>query len=347
MKRTLKQRGFDARTVVLVTIVSVLVWLLAESRTVRSQVIELTPSLEVGNESGVLTRAAAGTQWPDSVRVTFSGSAAGLDQVIRSLRGRLLMRVGIEVPASAQTHEIDLREVLRRSDLVAAAGVTVEDVDPPRVLVEVDDVATVMVPVKPLLPDGVQFEPNGSPRANPASIRVTGPRSVVSRLEGAEAEVRVLSGDIGSLQPGRVSTLTGLRFSLPIDADRWATRIEPGQVDLSLTLRSRTAELTLPAMPVQVLLAPGEVGRWRIAPEPGFQDLVGVVVVGPSDQIERLRSGEVVPTAFVSLGFDELERGIESKPAQLQGLPAGVRVSPGQELQVRFRVSRVGEPVGG
>ncbi|MEM9374384.1 MAG: hypothetical protein AAGA55_12150, partial [Planctomycetota bacterium] len=71
---------FRFRTILLVSVLTLLVWLLAESRTIRSATVELTPSLEFTPDTGVLTRAALGSSWPDSLSVTFSGSAAGLDQ---------------------------------------------------------------------------------------------------------------------------------------------------------------------------------------------------------------------------------------------------------------------------
>ncbi|MFK7884417.1 MAG: hypothetical protein AB8F26_09590 [Phycisphaerales bacterium] len=334
----------NVRTVVLVTILSLLVWLLAESRTVRSQVVDLAPSLEIGADARVLTRAATGSDWPDSLRVTLSGSVAGLDQAIRALNGRLTMRVGIDVPTTPGVHDVDLREVLRASETLAAAGVTVEEVDPPRVLIEVDSVSELLIPLRVVVPDGVRFEANGVARTTPTEIRVIGPASVVEKLEDAEGIVRLESSLIASLTPGRASTIAAQRVVLPDGEDRWAMRVEPTQVDVALTLRSRTAELSLPAMPIQIQLAPGEVGRWLIELEPGSLDLVGIVVTGPSDQIERLRSGEIVPTAFLSLGFDELERGISGKPAELHGLPPGIRLVPGQDLEVRLTVQRALEP---
>ena len=336
-----KSRRFDVRTVILVSVVTLLVWLLTESRTVRSQIIELSPRLEAGTESGVVARPAAGFSWPESVRVTLSGSTAGLDQVVRSLQGRLQLRVGLEVNASPAVHEVDLREVLRGSEFLIAAGVGVLEVNPPRVRVEVDTLTEASLPVRVVEPEGVAFEPNGRPSASPSSLRVRGPASVLARLENQEGLVRLDQSLVAGLTPGRSETLSRLRVDLPEDQDRWATTFRPEYVDVSLTLRSRTQTLVLSAMPVQILLAPGEVGRWRVTLPPGGQDLVGVEVTGPSDQIERLRSGEVVPEAVVALSFDELERGVDSKAAQIVGLPPGVQISPGESLTVRLGVERV------
>lgn len=339
-----KKKKVDARAVVLVTVITVLVWLLAESRTVRSQVSELSPRLTSGSSSELVVRPAPNYSWPEAFKVTLTGSTAGLDQVARSLQGQVPLRLGIEIPATPAVHEIDLREVIRRLEVIVAAGVGVVEVNPDRLRVEVDAVGTVSLPVRVITPEGVAFEGRGTPTAVPGAVRATGPASVLARLQGAEALVTLDAATVAGLTPGQSETVR-LRAEVADDPDRWMTSFEPEFVDVLLTLKSRTQSLVLGAMPIQVLVAPGEVGRWRITLQPGAQDLVGVEVTGPSDQIERLRSGDVVPTALVSLSFDELERGVETKRAQIQGLPAGVQVTPGSDLTVRLTIRRV-EPEG-
>lgn len=346
MAPPIKDKRFSMRTVFLVTVVTALVWLLAESRTIRAQRVELTPRLEVGAGSGLVVRPAPGEEFPESVRAVLSGSAAGLDQVLRSLQGRLVLRVGIEAPSTAGIHDIDLREVLQDDETLAAAGVSVLEVSPQRVRVQVDTIEEMSLPVRIEAPEGVLFEANGVPDPNPSSIQVRGPATVLARLAGKEAVVRLDADAVETLAPGRAETIPALTADLPRDDDRWATTFDPprGLVDVLLTLRSRTASLTLAPMPVQVLLAPGEIGRWSVTLDPGNQDLIGVEVTGPSDQIGLLRSGEVVPTAYIELSFEELERALTEKRAEVQGLPAGVRVAPGTDLMVHLSVQPVPAP---
>lgn len=338
-----KKRKTDLRTVILVTVITLLVWLLAESRTVRSQVSELSPRLTSGSTTELVMRPAPGYSWPEAFKVSLTGSTAGLDQVSRSLQGQLPLRLGIEIPAVPGVHEIDVREVLRRLEVMMAAGVGVVEVSPDRLRVEVDAVGTVSVPVRVVTPEGVAFDSRGNPTPVPNAIRATGPAGVLARLQGQEAIVTLDAATVAGLTPGQAETVR-LRAEVPADEDRWMTTFEPDYVEVVLTLRSRTQTLVLGAMPIQVLVAPGEVGRWEITLQPGAQDLVGIEVTGPSDQVERLRSGEVVPTALISLSFDELERGVETKRAQIQGLPPGVQVSPTSDLGVRLSIRRVDAP---
>lgn len=340
------KKRFDVRTVLLVSVVTLLVWLLAESRTVRTEIAEVSPRIEAGTASEMLVRPAVGFPLPESVQVSLSGSAAGLDQVLRALQGRVLLRLGLEIPATVGVHEIDLREVLRKSEILTNAGVGIVEVNPDRVHVEVDELGVASLPVRAIEPDGVLFENGGTPRTDPPDLRVRGPASVLARLAGREGLVRLEAAAIEALRPGVQERIGRLRVELPEDADRWGTVFDPEYVDVQLTLRSRTQSYTLPPMPVQVQLAPGEIGRWLVSLESGQQDLVGIEVTGPSNQIDRLRSGEVVPTAVVALTFDELERGIESKRAQISGLPPGVSIVAGAELGVRLSIRRAEVPAG-
>lgn len=340
-----KKRRLDLKTAVLVTLITLLIWLLAESRTVQIRVTDLSPRLEVGPASRQVVRPAPGITLPESLRLTLTGSAAGVNEVVRSLEGRLTLRVGIEIPASPGIHEVDLRDILRNSALIVDAGVGVLEVSPDRISVEVDDLVSASLPVRVIAPEGVAFETQGAPRALPGALRVSGPATALARLTGAEAVVRLDPVRVAELIPGQPEMISRLRVTVPEDPDRWATTVTPEYVDVALTLRSRTQNLVLASMPVQVLLAPGEVARWRVTLQAGDQDLVGIEVTGPSDQIERLRSGEVVPTALIALSFDELERGVESKVAQIQGLPPGVQVIPATDLGVRLAITRAGAEV--
>lgn len=334
------KKRYDFRTVLLVSVVTLLVWLLAESRTVGTQMAEISLRIESGTAPEMVVRPAVGFPLPESVQVNLSGSAAGLDQARRSLEGRVQLRLGLEIPATVGIHEIDLREVLRTSEVLTEAGVGIVEVNPNRVYVEVDELALASLPVRAIEPDGVLFESGGTPRANPAVLRVRGPASVLARLEGREGLVRLEAETVDTLRPGVLERIGQLRVEIPEDPDRWGAVFDPEYVDVELTLRSRTQSYTLGPMPVQVQLAPGEIGRWRVTLEPGQQDLVGIEVTGPSNQIDRLRSGELVPTAVIALTFDELERGIESKRAQISGLPPGVSIAAGADLVVRLSIRR-------
>ncbi len=343
-----EQRTFfgHLRTFVIVTLITVMVWLLAESRMVQTRVLEaqviLTSVPQASEGSGERPLVVRQVQGQDQVRtatIQIEGSAAGLDRFARVLQNRIELRVGREIPAEPGIHTLDLREVLRQSSDMSVHGLIITEVSPETITVEVDELVTREFRLGVDMPAGVEFD--GVPRTDPTMIRVVAPSSVLARVETAQASVRIDPGKVAQLSPGRLETIPGVAVELPgIDGQDWQTQIEPRQVDVFVTLRTLTENLTIDRLPVQVLLAPGEIGRWRIEIDEADKDLVNILVTGPAEAIEALRTGAATPKAFVALTFEDLERRIGSKPAHILGLPPECRVvSP--EAMVNLTISPI------
>jgi YbbR domain-containing protein len=330
------------RTFVVVTLITVMVWLLAESRMIQTQTLEAQVVLTVANSPGgvpLVVRQSTDQAQIRTVSVQIEGSTAGLDRFTRVLQNRVELRIGREIPAKPGIHTIDFRSILRQSSQMSVHGLTVTAVVPESITVEVDELETREFPVRVLMPPGV--ETDGAPRADPESVKITAPSSVLNRVQTSEAIVRIDSTEIAQLGQGRLETIPGVVVEVQgIDRQDWASTIEPGQVDVFVTLRTLSVRYTIDRLPVQVLLAPGEIGKWVIEIADADKDLVNVELVGSAEAIEQLRSGSATPRAYVNLSFEELERGIESKPAQILGLPQGSRVV-GPQPTISFKISRV------
>jgi len=340
-------RGFLAqlRTVIVVTLLTAMIWLLAESRMVRSRSIEAQISIMNVEPAGGIELVVR--QSPDSILVRtatleIEGSTSGIDRFARLLQNRIDLRVGREIEPRPGSYTLDLREILRDSSELGVHGVTIKSVSPQTIRIEVDDLETRELPLQVRLPDEVQTD--GPPRAEPASVRLKAPGSQLAQLQAEFATVTLSPGQIAMLTPGRLETIPGGVVNIEgFEPGAWSTTIDPAQVDVLITLKSVTQRLELGRLPVQVLLAPAEVGSWRVEIEETDRDLVGVLVEGPVEGIESLRSGKVQPKAFVSLSFEDLERGVKSKPAQIMNLPHGCRVvSP--ERVVGLIISREPQP---
>lgn len=331
------QRGFFGyvRTCVVVTLIAAMVWLLAESRMVRSRNIEAQVAigtLDAGSGGDLVVRQSPQVVPVRTVTIEIEGSTAGLDRFVRDLQNRIELRLGQEIAPRAGEYRLDLRSVLRSSTGLDMQGVTVKAVTPPEVVLEVDELETRELPLTVLLPEGVQTD--GAPRAEPASVRLRAPSKLLADLPAQFATVTLTSSQVAQLTPGRLETAPGGIVEVPgIGSGEWATSIEPSQVDVILTLKTVTQQLELDPLPVQVLIAPGEIGAWRVEIDDTDRDLLGVVVEGPVEGIEALRNRTVRPRAYVSLSFEDLERGVRSSPAQIVNLPLGCRViSPARTI---------------
>lgn len=316
------------RTLVIVSLITIMVWLLAEARMVQTQSLEAQVFLTGVEGTGSLSLVVR--QAPDlaqvrTVSIQVEGSIAGLDRFARLLQNRVELRIGREIPAQPGMHTLDLRTLLRQSTNLDVHGLTISQVSPESIVVEVDELETRDFPIRVIMPMGVELD--GAPRSEPASVRVVAPSSVLGQVVVNEATVRVSASEVAPLAQGRLETIPGVVVELEgVVRGDWATSIDPAQVDVFVSLRTLTQTLTLTRMPVQILLAPGEIGDWHVQINESDKDLVGVEVVGPAEAINQLRTGAVVPRAFVTLSFEDLERRVRSKPAQVLGLPNGCRV---------------------
>lgn len=325
-----EERGLFARvrTFVVVTLIAMMLWLLAESRMVRSRSVEAQLAITMADSTGGPELAVRQTPEGDRVRVVeieIEGSTSGIDELVRQLQNRVELRLGREIPARPGVFEIDLRTELRRSPDLDMHGVTIAAVSPETIRVEVDEIETREFELRVELPEGVRTD--GPPRAEPALVQVRAPGSVMADLRGDSGVLSITLDQISQLDPGRLETIPGRLVEFDgLGSAAWATTIEPAQADVLLTLASVTQRLALDQIPVQVLLAPGEVGRWRVEIDDSDRDLIGIEVEGPVSGIEALRDRSVRPRAFVSLSFEDLERRVDSAPAQIVNLPPGCAV---------------------
>ena len=332
------------RTGVIVTLITVMVWLLAESRMVRDRSIEpqlVLTTLNPDGESKYVVRQILGQEQIRTVSVSMTGSIAGLDRFARVLQSRVELRVGRDIPAEPGIHVVDLKQVLRDSPELAVHGLIITQVSPATVSVEVDEVITLDLPIRVELPQGVELD--GVPSSDPAFIQVVGPRSSIQGLSAQEAVVQILPEVLEHLSEGRLETIPGALVQLPGDGGfGWDIETNPSQVDIRLTLKSQTARWTIARLPIQVLIAPGEIGKWNVQIADADKDLINVLVEGPDHAIEQIRSGDVQPRAVVMLSFEDLGRGLESTTAQILGLPSGCKLL-NPEFLISLSISKAQE----
>ncbi|MBL4810155.1 MAG: hypothetical protein JKY43_08905 [Phycisphaerales bacterium] len=340
------------RTVILVSFLAILIWLLAESRMVQTRMVELQIVL-IGNSQDpqhrYVVRPAIGEHWTASIDVELEGSLASLDQASRDLRGRVQLLVGDQIPSRPGIHDLDLKSILRNLTPLHSLGVSIRSLSTDLVKVQVDELVSIQLPVRVDLPPSVALD--GPVRAIPQTISIQGPASFIATLEGREILATLSPNSIAPLTPGRLETIPGVALTLPtipFDSSSsppgWTPVLSPSRVDVRLTVRSLTQTTVIDRLPIQVLLAPGEVGRWIVALDPGSEDLVSIQISGPSDALASIADGSKVPAAILSLSFQDLERGISTKQVSLLGLPESVQILSDMP-DISFTISPVAAPI--
>jgi hypothetical protein len=334
------------KTIILVTLVTAIIWVFAESESLRpdSFRVELTFAPEPGAKYTIDLAQDSPAVRGNTVRadLIIDGPTAALDSVGRSLRNPVLITLGMPgFPTEPGRHAIDLQAVLREHPelRLAGRGVSIKSISPETIVATIEELATVPVKITVDVPGA---ELDGPPEVKAQGAAVTLPQSQASRVTQDTAVIaRIDPGALARLNPGRKETLTGVRLVAPPElAAIPRLRIEPATVDVALTLRTKTASIKVPSVPVHVRIAPGELSKWDIDIPEQDRFLTDVTVSGPGELVKQIQDKTVPLVATVSLSFEELERNIPSKDAVFCDLPnAGLHFDVANKT-VRLKIKR-------
>lgn len=328
------------KNLALVVFVTLLVWLLAESESLRVDKPQVRVIFRTEPDSGRLVRLDPNQDFNGTVTLRLEGSTAGVDALSDALKKEIRLDPGDEgVPAEPGRHTVSLATALRATPLFRDSGVVITDVDPPTAVILVDNVVNVDAKVRVDIPDGQLLE--AAPEPTPASVPVRMPSSLARDL-GVDFTVtaRLDPAVLGTLPEGRRSTVT-----VPVELPERVRSVEGVRalqptVAVTLTLRSRNASTTLASVPVHLRLAPTELGRWDIEVPETSRQLTDVTVHGPSDLIAQIEQKALNPIAFVPLTFEELEKAAaDGRPIEKEAVFSELH-SP-LRFEVRQRMVRI------
>lgn len=330
------------RTAILVTFFTVLIWALAEGESLQTKRTVLDVEFPKTVTEAYTVRVADTSTWRGRVEVQVEGPTASLDGLESVLSRAIALTPGIDgLPRESGEHTVDLRQALRGLAEFRTRGVTVLSAEPATVRVVVEELTTRQVEIRVEAPTEELDGPAQVVGADRAQVRM--PVRVAEGLgEGAVVVARVRREDLVTLQEGVRSTLPvrlepGSGFE-----DGQILGIDPVQVTVQLTVRSKTETVVLPSVAVDLRLPPGEVGGWEIEIPLEDQSLRDVRVTGPSGLIAQIRSGALVVRAFVRLSFEDLEAGVGSKRAEFSEFPSSLNfeVEDGEvKLAIRRRAA--------
>jgi len=327
--------GERVRTLIIVTIVSVLVWLFAESRTLRMETLDVPVTVSEGGRA--LVYRILDEDWNGVVEMELTGPTAQIDELrALALDTGLELVLGGELPSDPGERDVDLRDALRRNATIDTSGITIRRVIPDQLRLEVDRLESVTVPVELDL-GGV--ETVGPVRVTPSEITIGLPASIAATSDPV-ATARIDPARLTALEPGERIELSQVPIrSLGLPEGTWGLRFdEPRLVSVSLELPARTGSHVIPELPVYVSLTPTDLSAWVVEVPPEDRVLTQVTVTGPLAAIGQVRRGDLPLTATVRITSDDLARGVQSAPVRIVGLPPGVVADlAGREVAVSVR----------
>ena len=299
----------------IVTVIAVLVWLYAEGQAVTEQPKQV--EVEFVAPGSWDLRIEPGSV---SVTATFSASASQMRQVESLLRAGP-MRVEVRPPDAEAVYDetMRLRDILMGTEL-GQLGVNIVEVTPATARVTVEPLVTREAEVRVEVEPGFHVQ---RPRVEPRAVELTVPASLADLAQ--REPVRAVLTELGTFAVDEEQTVQ-VMLELPqaLRARRWV-RMQPQTATVTFTITRQTETLTLTSVPINISMSPVMLRRYDV--DVADEDLVlhDVVISGPTDVIEQVRSGELAVGAVVQPTVDELEAEVDSLAVELD-VPAGVTV---------------------
>jgi hypothetical protein len=311
------------KTGLLIGVVTVVIWLFAEAKSITELAVETEIRLVAGDDR---TIRFTGAGWTGAATVRLDGPRSAIDLVSDELSRGLSLALGAPgVPRAQGDYVIDLAEALSNNPPLKGTGVSVVGIEPATVAVHIDQITRLEgVPIRIEIP-GVELEREAE--VAPQSVSVALPSEVAAQLGERPTVIATPSPEDLRLAEEGVRYTFRAPLSLPASVpDRSSATISPPTVQVSIVVRRRVESYTVPFAPVWLLLPPNESERWRVTIPPEDQGIEDVVVTGPSDVIERIRTQQMTVVGVVELTDVELERRIEAKAVAFPLLPDSVTV---------------------
>ena len=335
------------RTILIVSILAVVVWLFAEAESLGEDEVSARIEFPPPAATSLLVRSDPPNP---TVKVGLRGGKAALQRARSVLEAPIRLEPGRGVPDTDAARVIDLADALRRNQALAETRVTIEYVRPPTLEVTVETLQTRAIEVRPDLPD---LQTEALPVVTPPTVEVRLPRSLAERLdETIVARARPVSEQNGApLAPGAHSITAPVQLPSTLHGQPGVSLLTD-RVRVEFTVVSTLVTETLPAVPVQILLAPTEANEWFVTMDAEDQ-ILSVELTGPRAIMSELKSDSVNASivAILYLSDIDLQSGVTAKSVSfallrdgiLHGLPRDVAVRA-ERSEVRFRSERVVVP---
>ncbi|UCD76354.1 MAG: hypothetical protein JSV91_05400 [Phycisphaerales bacterium] len=314
-------------TILIVTVVTALIWAWAATETREEKDVYGTVRFTIEDDT---------TQWlidPDehAPSVTLEGSTMAIQRAEQILRAGLDLEIDRRGPGH---HTIDLASALQEQELIAETGVTVAATEPAVVSVDLDRIVKVPAArVDPKLPGvqvtGLEIDQTEVMISMPSLLRGLHPGDLV-------VEAFVDAAQLQGLPPDSEHKLDAtVRLPQAGLQNHAAVTVTPPTVEVTFTIVSRTRELALDSVRVQVAGSPENYREYVV--ELAEQTLRDVTIEADADLIRRIEAQSMYVAAVVHLSLADMEQGLSEKAVTyFLALPAVGSVAAEGEL-VQFK----------
>ena len=275
---------------------TILIWVYAEREQTATQTVDIRVQARSGSADR-LVQFVGDARNPDVViiQAKISGPQAGVDQVKEKLQSGSPMQIDID-PNTPLGRGALPASILSNQPLFVQNGLTLSDMAPTRIDLDVDSIDHLVLPVQapPSLSNLV-----GLPAFDPPRISVSGPHRLFeeARKQGKLVAQAVLEN---YTEPG-VKEIPSVLVTVPAVSGDPHVNISPTTVAAKFTIARSEVAGVVQSMPVWPIYPPVPV--WDKYKAEYDLNLTGVQVTGPPDVIADINKPEreVKPKAYVDL----------------------------------------------
>lgn len=342
--------GERLKSFAVVTVLTLIVWLFAESESLTEDELPARVDVAVGevNRDKLLARAV---DFDGRINIELRGPQAAINRAAQLMQTPIRLQPGGPrggIPATDGVHVIRMLDFIKSWPELASTGVWIDYVRPSEIKVEVQELKVVQLdPVAQFT--GIAVD--GEVRFVPAEVSVRMPSALANASDLATTiQIPIApNGESARLGPGPQTVSASVQLPESLKGKPGVTLMTP-QIVASFTVVDTNITERFTSVPVQVLLPPVEFDDWTITVVPE-DAILQVDVRGPRATIESLRAGRSRIVGVVSLLDVDLTAGTTVKPLRFMVLREGVAspLPPGVEVlsektEVRVLLSRRSVP---
>jgi hypothetical protein len=308
---------------------TLLIWIYAE----RQQLLQnpaTVPNVEVLVQSNDPSRSVLFTEAGEHyVTLKLMGPQEGVRKVMDQLtqripRERLTLALGADGPIR-DNQSVGITSLIQNLDLFKSNGVSVLEVQPPAMTINVDTEARRTVPVE-LPTDHPEFTTS---KIDPPNVTVSGPQRVLSA-----ANLKALLKLDGFSQLNTPGTYA--LQSVPVELSTPSRlHVDPTHVDATVVVSQSDITHEIPAVYVWIVATPSTLRDFNLQLADSDVSITHVVVKGPKEQINAIEKGVFNPIAELRVSQGDANNPHEIAP--VFDLPPGVTVvNPEAKKPIKF-----------
>ena len=257
---------------------------------------------------------------PFTVTLLVKASPASIDRIQTLLDETLLIPSGTAGFSSATgSYNVMLAETLNNVQQIISTDATIITSRPESAKVVVGDLTSTQFP----LVAKISLAEYESASINPAVVVVTLPTSAMNAMKNLQVEAVV---DTKDLSTGKNTAPATLRLPESVGVKPDQVTFVPDKATVTFTLRSKTQNINLATVPLQIAASPTDLKGFDISfPQDGGV-LRDVVLIGPADALKDIETGKFAVAAIVPLNSGDLGSKVAKKAISNWILPPGVSV---------------------